>query len=63
MERLHRQCGEMEERGFFMELGKWQLDLDKDDNGNYHHAHWPEPVKKHRSGKLHIQYHAHDHVF
>ena len=60
MERLHRQCGEMEERGFFVDLGKRQLDLVKDDSGAHHHAHRPEPVKKHRSRKLHIQYHAHD---
>ncbi|PUZ56082.1 hypothetical protein GQ55_5G267200 [Panicum hallii var. hallii] len=65
MERLHRRCGEMEERGFLMELGKRQLDLAKDDreSGGHHHAHRPEPVKKHRSGKLHMEYHAHDHEF
>ncbi|KAG2589609.1 histone deacetylase 19-like [Panicum virgatum] len=29
MQRLHRRCGEMEERGFFIEVGKRQLDLTK----------------------------------
>ena len=29
MQRLHRRCGEIEERGFFIEVGKRQLDLTK----------------------------------
>ncbi|KAG2598691.1 hypothetical protein PVAP13_5KG406507 [Panicum virgatum] len=42
---------------------RWRWSRTRDDNGNHHHGHRPEPVKKHRSGKVHIEYHAHEHVF
>ncbi|CAL4975576.1 unnamed protein product [Urochloa decumbens] len=61
MERLHRRCGELDERGFFTELGKRQLELElankQEDGGQQTYIRdWSEPAKKHRSEKLYFKY-------
>ncbi|CAO2203847.1 unnamed protein product [Urochloa humidicola] len=65
MERLHRRCGELDERSFLTELGKRQLEQDlelankgkEEDAGQQTTYHdWSEPAKKHRSQKLYFKY-------
>ncbi|CAO2165338.1 unnamed protein product [Urochloa humidicola] len=63
MEKLHRLCGELDERSFFTELGKRQLDMANskdiviDDAGQQQAYHdWSEPAKKHRSQKFCLKY-------
>ncbi|RCV26562.1 hypothetical protein SETIT_5G255900v2 [Setaria italica] len=58
MERLHRLCGEIDERSFLMELGKRHLDLAKDKDGDQLQPHRDrsEPVKRQRSEKLYCKY-------
>jgi hypothetical protein len=65
MERLCWWCGEMEEHGFFMELGKWQVD-DRENGGHHAMCAWTRageeaPIRE--AGKLHIQYHAYVTVY
>jgi len=55
MERLHRLCGERDERCFFRELGKKRQVAKDRENGGHHQTSRPEPVKKYRHEKFHFK--------